>query len=418
MRRSKKGFIYTLFAFLVIVLLISIIAFPSEVTNVVPSGESARINKLYYFLESVQADLRRSESISARRSMTSLTNIIISNGTFVNDSKDKIYQLAFNGSFGSTTSEIMSNSTLKDWKDKIKNLSENSGYNMTINLIEGDVNQEESFNVGFNLSYNAFVYDEFTESSFNRSSSSYVKSSFLGLEDPVQFLNSKGTYSNVYSSCNYDFLAENLLNGSESAYLDQNWTSDLSLVSPADPDSFSDKRNRILVIENVCDHNLSSLEDYEGVISESEASPQVNESGIELCGNQTSLESFIGGAENATQILIDSKMTVMNENQIWVNNLFHALEESCYFEDSSAPNFFHRFEGKLTESDEKGISFLIDVTFLPSELQQRRTAVDYLYWNNASTVEYKLKGVTDHNLWFRLDQEHISKWNISRLSYN
>jgi hypothetical protein len=71
----------------------------------------------------------------------------------------------------------------------------------------------------------------------------------------------------------------------------------------------------------------------------------------------------------------------------------------------------------LVNSDGTGIATVLDVTRLPSALQRSRSAVGYVYFNQTNNYggSERIEGLTDDYSWFRLDRDHLERWNAEEL---
>jgi hypothetical protein len=99
-----------------------------------------------------------------------------------------------------------------------------------------------------------------------------------------------------------------------------------------------------------------------------------------------------------------------------VSNLTKHLENSFYTESSIAPSFLKRIRGDLS-ADPQGIESLV---YLPDLSAQGievndKTCVDYIYFDPSNEpTSYKIQGMSS---WFKLDDNHLSIYNVSGLEY-
>lgn len=103
-------------------------------------------------------------------------------------------------------------------------------------------------------------------------------------------------------------------------------------------------------------------------------------------------------------------------NETWnVSNLLIHTEHSYYTPHPDAPSFLMRFENNL-ESSPYGIESLVNVEELSDlglEIREGISIVDYHYWDEASGP-YRINFTPS---WFRLDDTHRAKYNVTKISY-
>ncbi len=416
---NSKGFVYTLFVFIVISLVTLLIVFPLNLRPYQNKGKKIRIDEEYYFLKSVESDLSRAYDISIKRGCVALTNQIISSGKELENPKYFLNELILNGTFNSTNSNVMENSSISDWVSKISYIAKNSGYNFGMFVTKYKINASTFPYIFLNYTQNISLEDSRSNSKFNPLYRINKKMNISNLEDPLFFLRTNGEKTSSYKQCSYQFRAKYLGSGTQEYYSGANWTSGKAalFLNNENVSSTADRGSKIAIINNLCeypDSQISYLEEFNGIVSET----AVNLSNP--CGKGITLNNFIGGASDLdTQDLSNNMTVVMNSKQVWINNIVDELHQGCYFYSERGPDFFARAENKLTGSENgAGIGHFINVLNLPSELQKSASSLDYVYWNSSAYGSIsKIKGVSNYESWFRLDQFHINLWNLSSLVY-
>jgi hypothetical protein len=98
-----------------------------------------------------------------------------------------------------------------------------------------------------------------------------------------------------------------------------------------------------------------------------------------------------------------------------VTNLSIHNQEMYYTNNSNAPSFLFRFENK-TSSSPYGIESLVYVPKLSEQALPLydKSIVDYIYWSNISTTDYRINYTPE---WFKLDQDHLDKYQVQSISY-
>ena len=405
---KRKGFIYTIFVIFVLSLLFMILANPLNFRSLDSPGDRIRVNEQYYFLRSIEDDFRRANHITGKRAITAATNHVLGEEEPLQGSEEAIEEAFLNGTINGTESALMENSTIKNWILSAEEVANSSNFEGEIELNNFElIPSGEVLKV--NVSYNIYLRDHRVESVFDVNKSYLIDLSYEEIEDSLIYFRSKGSYGSSYKFTNFSKRAYNALNGSNYYYnTSKNWTSGRAVVGPTDLNSVSDKEEKILVAEDPCVYNTTKLNMFQGVLSEDSMGCDLDISYIENIG------SF-------QDVFMDDMVLVMDDNEVWVNNILDEMRNNLYFVDpvGEAPTFLDRLENNsLGIEDSGGIARFLEVSSLPSELQKTDSAVDYKYWNGESNQLYKIKGVSDHRTWFRLDEEHVEAWNITELAYN
>jgi hypothetical protein len=105
---------------------------------------------------------------------------------------------------------------------------------------------------------------------------------------------------------------------------------------------------------------------------------------------------------------------------IWdVNSLKFHLENQTYLDSTEGPSFLLRLQGS-TNSSPYGLETMVDTEDLYDygfELENK-SSVDYLYWGSGGVNHTYIHNITDRGYpYFRLDQTHRERFNVSWLAY-
>ncbi|MBX4212196.1 hypothetical protein KW787_01925 [Candidatus Pacearchaeota archaeon] len=97
-----------------------------------------------------------------------------------------------------------------------------------------------------------------------------------------------------------------------------------------------------------------------------------------------------------------------------VGNLSQHLQYSLYYADSLAPSFLDRLEGKLS-ANPNGIESFVYIPKLSSQgiTVTDKSDIDYIYFSGSSPSIYHVSGMPS---WFRIDDSHLSLYNVSGLT--
>lgn len=96
-----------------------------------------------------------------------------------------------------------------------------------------------------------------------------------------------------------------------------------------------------------------------------------------------------------------------------VSNLLSHVQGSYYIESSSAPSFLNRLEGKTTPNV-NGIESLVYLPELSAQglTIRDKSVVDYIYFSSNNPSSHNIQGMPS---WFKLDDSHLSIYNVSEL---
>ena len=112
------------------------------------------------------------------------------------------------------------------------------------------------------------------------------------------------------------------------------------------------------------------------------------------------------------------KKSTVEFNQWNIAKVREHLRNGTYvhWESSDAPSFLMRFTNTIVNSSCCGIESLVNPTMItPSD--QRESYADYLFWThkfaNNCTQLYNITGLWDEFRYFKLDFDHVTRYNIT-----
>jgi len=418
MNGRKKGIFYTTFAIFVLALVYLVLTLPLGFRSLQRPGQNLRIDEEYYFLQSVKDDFGRANYIAGRRALAAASNYVVTSGTPLNNSGAGIRDLLYNETIEGNHSLIMENSSLRGWADKIELIAGQSDFNLSLSFNSLNLSQTPSSFI-FNLSYLLNIRDPRSQSSFSKNQSLYTEVGLEDLLDTLTYLRSDGDYSTQYHFCNLTQHSYLVGTGSQETYeLARDWNSGrVTLLNQSvDLDQVEGEENKVAVVDDPCAFSQpQQFEDFAGVVAEASLSNL-----SQPCGLSFNFTAFIGGLNQARDLVEDNQLAVLNQQQLWVNNIIDQLERGCYFSVDKGPTFLDRLENNLTsDAASSGLARFLDLRQVPPNLQEEKSALDFVYWNQSASYggDQRVKGVTNYYSWFRLDQDHSSKWGLSNLTY-
>lgn len=133
--------------------------------------------------------------------------------------------------------------------------------------------------------------------------------------------------------------------------------------------------------------------------------------GVASWNKKEEIKSLISieGFEDPLYIVNSNGKVFYSINKSSGESLVNHLENHVYQEDSDAPSFLDRLEGK-TEANVNGIESLVDLEeFSKQGLETKdKSAVDHIYFSSSNPDTSNILGMPS---WFKLDADHITKYN-------
>ncbi len=409
MTEKSRGLVYTSFALLSVSLLFMVAFLPVTIPVENNPEEATRIGEAAFFMDSVLSDMDRSLEMSTRRALLASTNYVIKNNLSLADPGKNVSSALETGKISGEELESMNdpqNASLLDWAERVSGIAAESDYSLDIQLLNSSFNAS-AFEVESSFRVFARLQDPVTLANFNRTNSANATVSALGLEDPMILLNSDGRYSTQYSRCGFDSPANQLYTG---GHYSLGSAHGYAAVNPATPDapSVSDKGEKVLVTDDVDNYDVSTSNSFAGIVSGDDNDTKA--------GFTTKFIFDTGSIADIEQ----NMSLILNEEQVWRSSFRQMFEENCYLETSRGPNVIDRLGNRMVSPDGRGIATMIEVSELPSSLQEIESAVGYVYFNESSGMygpERSIYGVTSEYSWFRLDDYHVNLWGVDDLAY-
>jgi len=412
---GRPGFVYTLFAIVVMGLLALSLTLPIGIDTDGARTDQIGVDELYYFVSSIRSDMERAVDISGRRAMVGVANQIIGEGEYLETGSDAVIALVtYNGTFNGSELELLQRTALVDWIAKMEDQAAAAGYVSELVVDPDTVSVEGAspFMLRFAFRYNLTVYDPAIETGFNRTADRFSSPvSIESLEDPVIYLETAGRRSRSIQRCAVD-PATRVMTGDASSYNrtyageSRDWVGGTSAVTPGSVSGLGS--DRVAFVEDHCSYAEADLDDLAGVVSEA----------ADSCGYAGNLTGLVTGVDNASTVADDERV-VLSGDTVWELGMPRMIEQGCFISDPAGPSYLDRLMGE--DGSSTGIASLVDVPDLPPEVQRSNvTAVDHGYFNISSDLGpvSRIRGMTDtEESWFRLDQEHVEQWGLTALTY-
>jgi hypothetical protein len=397
--------VYTTFAIIATSLLLLLFVFTSTTSGDYTSDENPfRIGEASYYLQNIEGDLSRAHQIAARRAGSSAVNYTVREGEAIDDLEETLVNITLNGSTENFDT-VVENSSLNSWKSRVKAAAEESRYELDIKFREISFN-DSYLDLVTTLNASTELYDPTTSVRFNHSPTQRNEISFTGYEDTMLLLRSEDKYINTYKACGFEKPAEQISTGTSS--------NTGATYGEATRDTSADNKSRKILITET-EPTAAEANQYAGIVSTQNTDPGYNDTKY-IFGAE------IGSIENRENI-------ILYENQVWNSKIRQIIETGCYMNSQGTepgPGVMERMKNQLNPApgENQGLVTLIDKTRMPPQIQYiERSNIGYLYFQGeqgqgiAGLTGQEAYGTRDYRTGFRLNTEHITKWNLTGLTY-
>lgn len=390
-----KGLLYSIMAALIIIPIFGIIFFHSQV------GEknidiSIRANELKYFVDSVEADLKRFIEITGKRALISAVSNITVSGIPLDDAQLRLSELIENGTLRGDPSPLVDTNNLNTWKEKVGTIASNSGFYLLLKDIEMNITQNDSFNILFEIKTLVNISDPNAKMGVLRNVTAKSFVSIEGIEDPIFPLNTLGRVFRIIRYYNFSNYTKDIVQGinASSTSISGNATiinsSDLSTSNP----------NKILVTDIIADSKIAIISGFKGVVAEDSYVP----------GGFS--KPYITGAPNARTLIREGEKIFLDhvKTRVWnLQNLTLAIQNGYYRPSDEGASFLDRLEGRLKLSKYNyGLEtfvYLPSLTNVSLGVDYTLSCIDYEYWNNITGYPVRNGGYDLVFNWFKIDSE-------------
>jgi hypothetical protein len=295
---SKKGIFFTLIA----VSLLALVLFTYSVTYSYSLQEKSaiietRVDTMNRFLQSVDADMENAVYISGYRAIVGLTDYVVSNGTYVQNTTAALVELFLNGTVGSYNSTFLVNNTFPDWVGKIGEKGAEIDVNLSVSVSSVDVYQESPWSVVFSVGSDITLSDPKSTANWSRQKSLFSEISIIGFEDPWYALHTNGVVLKRINQTLYD---GNFTVGNDTSNIRDHVANTYYIAFNASPDF-------LMRFEN--NHNASTY-GIESLVNKSEV--------FDYCSSSTSSVDTICWRKNSS--MTAWRVKDMNDTALRIDN--------------------------------------------------------------------------------------------------
>ncbi len=395
-KRVLKGQVYSIAVVLITIPLLLFIAFYITSTQTIKFGTTEKTvsDQINHIEKNIQRDFVQALEISGRRAVLSAVNIVITNGTFLDNSTEAIIELMENGTFEGNESFLMINNSLKDWQAKILNLIRQ--FRLSVNFSGTFVKNSNGYNTNHTSFLSVNISDQLGIARISRASEKSNLVSLIGIEDPTYALHTAGRVVRLIDTYPHPYLAMSIVRGSAAS---GNCTGDVTF-NAGSPDS-----TKILVTTNG-----GGVSGFRGVVAETTDLPSVSCYSVGAANAVQLINNTINYG-NYTTVYLDQ-----STNYTWSLPINEAINKKYYihFDGPGGPDFLKRLEGDLNESV-NGLESFVNIPELQDAelpIKQDQTTVDYLYFADTSNIG---KAVRSLPSWFRMNETIAGRYNLTLL---
>ena len=441
---NKKGYIYTLTAIMLVIVIIFIITFYFIVPETEMRDVSGKIrcDELHYFVEDVKVDLDRAMGVCGRRATIYAIDYVIYNKSAslanfsyvtpysnetLNGSEAAILELIYSGTLEGEPNPYMQGNSLIDWVNKMEVGGTDAHFNVTIKILNISIAPYDAWNFTLIPVFEIDIRDETGMCHYKKTNVTIVSvTTIVGLEDPLYPLQTSGAIVKIVDNGTVQIVKKGVIGCGEGGGNGDGTGKVSTGGTPTNPD------HMIRVITGtdlgIVDPGsyTPSLDDYAGVVSTEECNQTTP-------GNVTVPYILDTGEYNESAPSCNCSETVeLNASEgdcIFLSNGDHVIKSGTHSIDFNTsgyypstvevgpssnyslngPSFFDRLEGNLNLSEkyfDRHVEFCdrvdeLDIDFpdcyntpvglesfvFPYDLDRydlydctNCTWVDYLYW--------------------------------------
>ena len=413
---KRKGFVYTLYALIVLNLVFMVMLVPLETSG--DHDTVSGVSEINSFARSVFQDMERGGDAAGGRSVIAVSSEVLDEGEPIQSSQDVFPEVFLNGTREGESLSVMEGTSFMEWISSMEEQAESEEFILEMYVEDMSVHSE-GFEVIFEVFYDFHIHDSSISGGFDLENlTEEVHVTVENLEDPMHRLRTDGAESKIIDRCEEGRIgAEKLMEGTEYRYntssnnIEDEWFTGEPVFPSGDLEDIHDPGKKVLFVEDLCDFEPESLSEFGGVVSESLNDP------MGFCGSNENLDAYIGGINSIEVFDETTPRAVMDENAVWENFFAEMVEENCFFGSENGPDFLDRLEDNKGSG---GFASFVDVPSLPSDIRHSgRSSVDHLYFEDEGQNIQKLKGMSDTERyqWFRLDEAYAEMFGVEELLY-
>jgi hypothetical protein len=400
-----KGIFYSVMIALVLIPILSLVVFHSQIKaeNV---DISIRANELNYFIGSLETDLNKFAEIGGKRALVSAVSEVVTIGVSLDDAQAAIAEMVGNGTMNGDPAPLVDTNNLQLWEDDVKNIAQNSGFELNFTTLGIGITQYSSFEVLLTVNLTLNISDPDASMGIVRNITGMSIISIENIEDPLFPLKSYGRVTRIIKNSNSSKETEYLVQGTNSSGF---VSGDAFVINSSD--LTTGYPTKILVTDTVAGKEAIAAV-FKGVVSEGDTIVPP-----ELWGKA------VTGASGARQKIANNTKIYLDETtrKVWdLGNLTSDLAYGYYHNSSVGASFLDRLEGNTTLSPKYkyGIETFINLeefSIAGVPVATTKSCLDHRYWNDIEGNEIRNGNYDTVFNWFRIDTSYADDYGIEEL---
>jgi len=445
--RSKKGFIFTLLALLVISFMVIEISIYFSAYQIRQESEPLKIRTKVveeFATQLTSENIRGVSYISAYNAVHTLAKDAVTQpvtGTSTENISNVIRGLFWNGTRQDTGIVLIANGTLESWKTSLESLANKVGIYLTITTSDFKVNQSDPWTVQINYTFTYSLQDNYTNTRIADVYNVSVNVPIYGAEDPL-FKNQTRTACPTCTRNIFNYAGT--VNTSKidlTNALGKGWfygsVFQGGLVNVFNETIFFNPENKKMMLYTG-DRNL--FESYSNIFGAAiyvgSQSPSYNTISVPFISLEGSLSGQLPPGFGSLPVLIrsdsDTDYTSGNHSIYNIEDVRNFIACAYYTTNPDAPSFFDRLSAGRTNPNVRLLnsSFGIETSLvgLSSWAMQNRSSIDHVYYNYAyynltsGTRVMGMTGCKNYDMCkdatspkFLVDSSHISWYGLNDL---
>ncbi len=163
-----------------------------------------RVMTMNSFYKDILSDFDRAAYISAYRTVLSMEDIIIRNGSYISQFDKSFEEIMVNGTYFGENVSLIFNSTLNAWQEKIKRRANQVGIITNISFSNVEVRHYDPWTVNISLDIEMRLTDIANTAVWQKREKKSTMVSIIGFEDPLYAIGTLGRIANIVSKTPYE----------------------------------------------------------------------------------------------------------------------------------------------------------------------------------------------------------------------
>lgn len=395
---ALKGQFYSLIAIVIAIPIMLFIAGNFLSVSELKSSTTEKIvsDQLQLVEESIEDDFSKGVEIGVKRALLTMTDFVITNGSFFNTTPAPFLELLVDGTLYGQAKYLMINNTLTEWKYHLLNVS--TGFNVDFNFTY-PTGTWSGTNLYGTYGLTIKVSDQFDISRIEKTNArKNVTISIEGMEDPLFPLNTFGLVRRTYKEYPYSLYAKKFAGtGSNKNFIAGNVT-----FSGSSPDTSK------IYVTNII---LPSVTGWGCIVGQSGKPTDASQCYVTgVSSPVTNINNTINSLGGYAELYIDNAT-----NAAWILPLKVGVNGNLYFKEFG-PNIFERLEGvyNSTSGNPQFITFVNTDELMQAgvTIDNVTTRVEWIYFGGSAIAGRGVRGMPS---WFRVDSEYAGIFNLTEL---